>query len=183
MKHVSSTARRYGRALARVAIANKLEKTVGAELAGLRDFFESSALARLTLESPASTTDTRERLLAAIESAVQLSAYTRNTVRLLVEQKRFQLFGEVVEAYRREVDSYHEIVEVDVKSAEPLDDKQRESLRGTLQRTIGGGKDVRLNLEVDAALLAGLVARVGSVVYDGSLRHQLSQIRRQLISE
>lgn len=182
--HVSSTARRYGRAIARVAIANKLEKTVGVELAGLGEYFRDNAVPRLTLESPATTTETRMRLLEAIEGALPaLSVYTRNGLRALVENRRFGLFPEVLEAYRREVDRYHEVVEVEVTSAEPLDEKQRELLKGTIQRTLAGGKDVRLDLIVDPRLLAGLVARVGSVVYDGSLRHQLGQIRQQLIAD
>ena len=183
MMHVSSIARRYGRSLARVAIQHKLEKTVGTELQGLAEYFRDNAVPRLTLESPATTNERRQKLLAAIESAAQLSTYTRNALRAMVEHKRFHLFAEVVEAYRREVDRFHDVVEVEVVSAEPLDEKQREALKGTLQRTLGGGKDVRLHLAEDKALLAGMVARVGSVVYDGSLRRQLAVIREQLVSE
>ena len=183
--HVSSTARRYGRALARVAIANKLEKTVGAELVALVAFFHQDGFVRLTLESPATREASRIRLIGEIAAAIpQLSQYTKNMMEALAQYKRFHLFAEVAEAYRREVDRYHDIVEVEVVSATELDDKQREVLRGTLARAFGGGtRDVRLDLSVDPRLIAGIVARVGSVVHDGSLRHQLGQIRQQLISE
>jgi F-type H+-transporting ATPase subunit delta len=182
--HVSSTARRYGRALARVAIAHRIEKTVGTELEGLWQFFRDNPRIRLVLESPASTKEQHERLLGAIAQALpQLTAYTRNTMAALSENRRFELFREVVEAYRREVDRFHGVVEVEVVSAAPLDDAQRESLRGTLQRSIAAGKDVRLDLKVDPTLLAGLVARLGSAVYDGSLVHQLEQMKQQLVNE
>ena len=182
--HVSSPAKRYARALARVAIAGKLEKTVGVELQGLRDWFTETPAARLSLESPATRSETKKRAIEQIAKALpQLSHFTRNTLEALVEHQRFQLFDEVVEGYRREVDSYHDVVEVSVVSATPLDESQREALKGTLQRTIGGGKDVRLDLSLDPRLIAGVIARVGSVVYDGSLRQQLGQIRQQLISE
>lgn len=182
--HVSSPARRYSRALARVAIAGKLEKTVGAELVGLRDWLAQTPVARLSLESPATRASTKKRAIDQIAKALpQLSLFTRNTMEALVEHGRFHLFAEVVEGYRREIDRYHDVVEVSVASAAPLDESQRESLKGTLQRMIGGGKDVRLDLSIDPRLIAGVVARVGSVVYDGSVRQQLGQVRQQLISE
>ena len=109
--HVSSTARRYGRALARVAIQNKLEKTVGAELVSLAAFFAQDAMVRLTLESPATREESRVRLVGEIAKAIpQLSQYVKNTMEALAEHKRFHLFAEVVEAYRREVDRYHDVV-------------------------------------------------------------------------
>jgi F-type H+-transporting ATPase subunit delta len=181
--HVSSTARRYGRSLAKVAMANRREKTVGEELQGLWQFFRDNPVPRLLLESAGSSSERQGQLLSAIEAAVPLSDYTKNFLRLVVEARRFSLFREILEAYRQDVDRYHGIVEVQVVSATPLDDTQRESLRGTLQRTVAAGKEVRLDLQVDPSLVAGAVTRIGSVVYDGSLTHQLNQIRQQLISE
>ena len=181
--HVSSTARRYGRSLARVAIEKRLEKTVLAEIQGLLEYFRDHPMARLTLESPASTKLRQVQLIEAIEGAVSLSEYVRNFLRLLVEEGRFHLFREIVEAYRQESDRWHGIVEVEVTTAQPLDEAQREALRGTIQRSIASGREVRLDLRVDPALVAGVVTRVGSVVHDGSLAHQLTQLRQQLISE
>ena len=68
-------------------------------------------------------------------------------------------------------------------TAQPLADPERETLRGTLERTLASGKEVRLDLTVNPELLGGAVIRVGSVVYDGSLVSQLNQLRQQLIAE
>lgn len=187
--HVSSIARRYGKALARAAISAKppLEKTVGAELEGLLSFFQDVPLARVVLESPASTAEQQRRLLEQITSALAsrhaLSTQTKNTLELLVENGRFALFAEVVEAYRREVDRYHGVVVVEVTTAHELGAAEKESLQGTLRRTLAAGGDVRLEMHTDPKLLAGFVARVGSTVHDGSLSHQLDQIKLQLVSE
>ena len=99
--HVSSTARRYGRALARVAVERKKEKTVRAELGGLSDFLEAMPLARLTLQSPAASLPSKLRILDRIEQALEqggkpLTGYTSQTLRALAENKRFHLLDEVV---------------------------------------------------------------------------------------
>ena len=181
--HVSSNARRYGRALAKVAISHRKEKTVGEEIAGISAYFRDNALPRLVLESPASSAVQQDRLLSALESAVDFSPFTKNFLRLLVEGGRFRLLGEIAEAYRQEVDAYHGVVEVGVTTASPLADAERDALKGTLARALAGGKQVRLEVHVDPSLVAGLSTRIGSVVYDGSLDHQLHQLRQQLVSE
>jgi F-type H+-transporting ATPase subunit delta len=185
---VSSTARRYGRALARVAIERKKEKTVRAELEGLAGFLKESAQARVTLESPSATIASKIRILERIEKAMDdagkpLTGFTRQTLRAMAENKRFHLFGEVVEAYGREVDKRHGIVVVHVASATDLTEAQERDLLGALRRSVAGGQDVRLMKTTDPRLLAGFVARVGSVVYDGSLVRQLDQVRQKLVSE
>lgn len=180
---VSSTARRYGRALARVAIQHRREKTVGEELQGVWTWLRDTPLARLTLESPATNVERKKSIVASVAKAASLSDYTANFLRLLVEGGRFALFRETLEAYRQEVDRYHGRLEVQVVAAQPLDDTQRETLRGTLARTVGAGKDIILDMKVDPSLVAGAVVRVGSVVYDGSLNSQLNQLKATLISE
>lgn len=181
--HVSSTARRYGRALASVAISKGIESHVGEELSGLAMFLRDNVAARLVLESPASSAAQQERLLAAIEAAVELTAQTKNFLHVLLEERRFALFEEIVEGYRREVDRHHGVVEVAVATAHPLGDEERDTLRSTLQDTLAEGREVRLDLTVDPSLIAGTVIRIGSVVHDGSLVHQLNHLRQQLIAE
>jgi len=189
--HVSSTARRYGRALAKVAIERRSEKTVGAELQGLQAYFASAPLPRMILESPASTDQQKARVLDAIEKALggsphPMTAYTKNTLRLMVENRRFHLLAEVVEAYRREVDRYNNVVVVDVTVPEALTADQRRDLEGMLKRTVAAGGEIRLEPDpprVDPRLIGGFVARVGSTTWDGSLSHQLDQLKNQLIAE
>jgi F-type H+-transporting ATPase subunit delta len=180
---VSATARRYARSLARVAIQHRIEKTVGAELEGLWGFFRDVPQARLVLESRASPQQQCASLLDRIEAAVTFSEPVRNFLRVVVDEKRFPLFREMVEGYRREIDRYHGIVEVEVATPRPLDEAVRETLRGTLQRAVTGGRDVRLDLTVNPELLLGAVIRIGSVVYDGSLASQLGLLRQRLIAE
>lgn len=186
--HVSSTARRYARALARVAIERKKEKTVRAELEGLAEFLEAAPVQRVTLESAVASLESKIRVLTKIESTLEkagkpLTGFTKQALHALAENKRFHLFGELVEAYGREVDDRHGIMSVEVVSASDLTETQERDLVGALKRAVAGGKDIRLLKKTDPRLLAGFVARVGSVVYDGSLVRQLDQVKQKLISE
>jgi F-type H+-transporting ATPase subunit delta len=186
--HVSSTARRYGRALARVAIERKKEKTVRAELDGIREFLEAAPLQRVTLESSSASVHSKIRILTAVEQALEkagkpLTGFTRQLLHAMAENKRFHLFREVVEAYGREVDQRHGVVVVEVASASELSDAQERDLVGALKRTVAQGRDVRLDKRTDPSLIAGFVAKVGSTVYDGSLVRQLELVRQKLVSE
>ena len=186
--HVSSTARRYGRALARVAIEKKKEKTVRAELDGILAFLDGAGPASVTLESRAASVKSKERVIGRIAQALEaagkpLTSYTLEFLHALAENKRFHLFREIVLAYGQEIDRRHGIVEVEVTSAQPLTEPQERDLVGALKRGVTGGLEVRLMKKHDESLLAGFVARIGSTVYDGSLVHQLDDIKQKLISE
>lgn len=186
--HVSSTARRYGRALAHVAVERKKEKTVRAELDGIAAFLEATPLARLTLQSPAARVASKLRILDRVEKALDeagkpLTTFTAQTLRALAENKRFHLYAEVVEAYGREIDRRYSIATVEVTSATELTEAQERDLVGAIRRTLVPGQEVRLHKKTDPRLLAGFVARVGSTVHDGSLVRQLELVKKQLVSE
>ena len=89
----------------------------------------------------------------------------------------------MVEAYGREVDKRHAVVEVEIASATELTESQERDLVGALRRSVAGGQEVRLSKTTDPSLIAGFVARVGSTVYDGSLLRQLEQVKQKLVSE
>ena len=180
--HVSSRARRYARALAGAAADASAEVRVRAELEGLRAFFESKPVARLVLESPVSASARKNDLLAAIRAAADFSHLTLNLLRLLVENRRFTLFPGIVEGFREELRRRAGIVQATVRTAQPLEEAQRLALREAL-RVVAGTKDVELIEERSPELVAGVVTKIGSVVYDGSLASQLGRLRRHLISE
>ena len=180
--HVSSRALRYARIVARVAADEKCEEQVQAELEGIREFLRERPHARLILESPAASSQAQGDLMKAIEEAHAFSDVTRNTVRLLVADGRFQLFPEVVEGVGDELRRRRGIVRASVTSAQPLGPDQLAAVKRAVQK-ISQSQDVELDVELDPELIAGAVTRIGSVVYDGSLATALTRLREQLISE
>ena len=180
--HVSSKALRYARVLARVAAEKNIEDRVQAELGGIRGFLDERPIARLILESPASSAPAQGDLLRAIEGAHDFSDVTRNALRLLVEDGRFALFGEVVEGFNEQVRRRKGVVRASVTSAQPLGDDQLAAVKSAVQK-IAQAQEVELVVDEDPELIAGAVTRIGSVVYDGSLSTALTKLREQLISE
>jgi F-type H+-transporting ATPase subunit delta len=99
---------------------------------------------------------------------------------LLLKKDREELIVETVAAYRALADERAGVMEARVRTARPLSADEAEGLRKALEgRT---GKKVRLRLDVEPALIGGLVVRLGDRVFDASLRHQLGLLKEQLVN-
>jgi F-type H+-transporting ATPase subunit delta len=98
---------------------------------------------------------------------------------VLAEGGRLELVPLVAEAYRERLFAHQNIVRAQVTSAGPLTPENTKALEASLGRATG--KKVELSTSVDKDLIGGLVARIGSMVYDGSVRTQLNKIRRTLV--
>ena len=99
---------------------------------------------------------------------------------MVIDHRRVAEFGSIVEAFETLLDERLGFVRADVSSAHALTDPQRASLEAQLSRL--SGRTAKVKFSTDPALLAGVVARVGSVVYDGSVRGQLERLRVKLVS-
>ena len=96
----------------------------------------------------------------------------------LIEQRRLVEFEAVRQEFTRLAEEASGRTTAEVVSASPLDDSRRERLKQMLSRCTG--LDVQLDVRVDAALIGGAIAKVGDLVFDGSLRTQLGQLRSNL---
>jgi F-type H+-transporting ATPase subunit delta len=88
---------------------------------------------------------------------------------------------EIEEAFSRLLDARQGIVQAAVASAAELTAKEREELGAALGKLTG--EKVQMQFTTDAALIAGAVVRIGSTIYDGSVRTQLERMRARMISE
>ena len=102
----------------------------------------------------------------------------RNFVTIVVRKRRANLFGQIRTAFEKVLDERTGVLEAKVASASPLSDASQQALEGQLSRLTG--KKVRAIYSVDPELLGGVTARIGSTVYDGSVRGQLESLRRKL---
>ncbi|MBC7925781.1 MAG: ATP synthase F1 subunit delta, partial [Bryobacteraceae bacterium] len=109
-----------------------------------------------------------------------LSPLVRNFLFLLVDRRRTDLLNEIAPAFEAAVDERLGLVRAEVKSATPLSEPQQAELEGAL--SLVAGRRVRCDYQVDPALIGGVVARIGSTVYDGSVRSQLEAMRQTLVS-
>ena len=174
----SAAARRYARALFGLATENDAVPAVREELDGLARLFDESPELRDTLFRPLRPVKERSAVLVAVCERAGASDDVRRFCAFLINQRRLVDFHGIREEYGRLADLAAGRARAHVVSASPLRDEQRERLRRALsERT---GTQVELDVEVDASLIGGAIASVGVLVFDGSLRTQLEQLRTSL---
>ncbi|SEM40505.1 ATP synthase F1 subcomplex delta subunit [Stigmatella aurantiaca] len=174
-----SIARRYARALLDVTAESQRTDAVATQLDSLVKAFEKSPELSDVLLNPAYSRAQRAQVVESlIQLAGNLDPILANTLRLLVERNRLIYLPDVARVFREMADARAGRVRGQVTSAAPLAPDTLEQLRKNLQQLTQ--RDVILEQKVDPSLLGGVAAQVGSVLYDGSLRTQLEQMRRQL---
>jgi F-type H+-transporting ATPase subunit delta len=174
-----SIARRYARALIEVAGADY--ERVGAEISGLSGALFGTPEVAEALLRPGVAKEARERALAAILQLAGASTVTARFLGLLLDRRRFGQLPDIARAYGALADEKAGRLRARVTSARPLP----APMLAELTRRLGEAtrKNVAVESSVDGALLGGVVAQVGNVVYDGSLRTQLESLRRELTGE
>jgi F-type H+-transporting ATPase subunit delta len=110
-----------------------------------------------------------------------LEPAVRNLIFVIVDHRRIEMLREIEAAFRSELNDRLGIAEADVISARELTAAQRNELKAALERRTG--KKIEANFREDQALLGGAVVRVGSTVYDGSVRERLDRLRERLEME
>ncbi len=100
----------------------------------------------------------------------------RNLVAVLIDHRRLSFLGRIVEQLEKELDARMGFAEAQISSARELGDAEKRSLESQIEKTTG--KKVRARYGLDPSLLGGAVVRVGSTIYDGSVKGQLEKIKR-----
>jgi len=172
-----SVARRYAQALYEEAAARQQVDAVDADIDVIRDALEASRELRLFFESPVLSREHKESVVKAL-IAPHVTTLTHDFVRLLVAKKREEALADVVQVYRDLRDEQEGITEASIRSAHPLSEAEQQQLSRALRRV--SGKQVRLRVQQDDALIGGVLVRIGDTVYDGSVRHQLTSLREHL---
>ena len=178
---ISAAARRYARALFAIAKEDHQLGEVRADLDKLAELFAESQPLRDALLTPLHPVDERKAVLEAVSESVGVSASVRNFYSFLLDQRRLVDFAGIREEYIRLADEDAGLLTAEVVSASLLDDRRKDRLRRALsERT---GREVQLDIVVDPDLIGGAIAKVGGMVFDGSLRAQLVQLRASLTKE
>ena len=172
---------RYARALAAVVSDQKLNPGDSQrELNDFADTLEASAELREVLENPSIPEPQKLKVLDAIAAKVGMSRTVRNTIALITHHERLHELRSITESCAAISDEQGGVADVEIVSAHRLDEANRKLLEQQVSK-ISGGQRVRAVYSEDATLLGGAVVRVGSTVYDGSVRAQLEQMKQRLV--
>jgi F-type H+-transporting ATPase subunit delta len=173
---------RYARALAAVVDEQKLDAFATEQQ--LQDFhatLESSHDLREVLENPSIPEAQKLNLLDALAAKTGMSKTVRNFIALLASHHRLDALAEIITAFTAIADEESSVTEAEVVSASVLDAPSKQLLEAQIAKLSSGNK-VSATYSQDANLLGGAIIRIGSTVYDGSIRGQLQQLKRRLIS-
>jgi F-type H+-transporting ATPase subunit delta len=177
----SAAASRYARALVDVATDPKLglkPEDAVSQLRAIEQLVAESSELRIALTTPAIQNSRKRAVMEKLLSDLGAAQVMRNFIFVIIDHRRVALLPEIREAFEMLMDERMGFVRADVSSAAPLDEQQAGALASELSRL--GGRTARLRFSIDPALLGGVVARIGSTLYDGSIRGQLQQMRREL---
>ena len=172
---------RYARALLSV-LTDKAEAQAADDfLQGLARAWDEIPAFQQMMLNPVYTPENRKQALLGMAQQAGLSGRMQNFLSILVENKRTTAICSIAQVYHEELEARMGIVPAEITTASPLDDAMRQRAQQSVQKATG--RQVRLTCKVDGSLLGGAVTKVGSTIYDGSLRTQLEQLRLQMIQE
>lgn len=180
---ISVVAARYAKALGDVVAAHSADaSTVVAQLRAVNAIIESSGELRNALASPAVAPSRKRavmsRLLGLQPDLKGALPQVRNFLFVVIDHRRITELKSMIDAFEALIDERSGFVQADVSSASDLTAQQKSALEVQLSRL--AGKKAKLRFTTDPALVAGVVARVGSTVYDGSVRGQLERLQVKL---
>jgi|YNPBryulayer2012_1023412.scaffolds.fasta_scaffold01128_3 F-type H+-transporting ATPase subunit delta len=173
---MSSLANRYARALADVA-GNDFP-TVAAEVKAFHKLVTTHDELEEVFANPTIPLVQKEGLLRALCERLRLHPVTANFLGVVLRNQRMSRLGDIQTALELLMDERRGIVPVEVTTAVPLGLSERRLLERRLKEVVG--REIRLTYKESPDLIGGLVVRVGSTYYDGSIQTQLAELRERL---
>lgn len=175
-----SVARRYAKALFELGVQQGNFEVLGQDLESLARLYGESRELRQTLENPVFKLSQKRKIVEGVLAQVAPNQMVRNFVLLLTERSRIGVLPLIARAYQELTDQQLGRVRAVVTSAKPLDPVTEGEIQRALEKRTG--KKVLMKSEVDPGLIGGVIARVGDLVLDGSLRTRLASVGNRLLN-
>lgn len=174
-----TVARRYATALADVVMARGEATEVRDELLAWEQMMLANATLIVVFSNPTIPYDQKQNVLSALIDRSKIRPTSANFLQVLLRNQRLAELGEVNKRFALVLDERAGAMSADVTTARPVSFAAQDTLRSKL--TSMTGKKVRLSFKTDEKLIGGIVARIGSTIYDGSIRNQLERAKIKLI--
>jgi F-type H+-transporting ATPase subunit delta len=178
---MASVASTYARAFADVVFSARLDANgVIGSLRRISALLAESEELRRVWENPAVPAEQKHKLLDAIVGRESIQRHVRNLIAVLIDHRRIQFLDRITEQLGKELDARMGFAEAQITSARELGDAEKRALEAQVEKVTG--KKVRASFGLDASLLGGAVVRIGSTIYDGSVKGQLEKIKEAISS-
>jgi F-type H+-transporting ATPase subunit delta len=185
-----TAANRYARAILEVAVkeaqgaggASAVSETlqrIEQELAGFAELFSQHPTLAKVLLNPAVPVPQKRAAVVALTDRAQALPIVAKLLIVLAERDRLVLVPDLLAQYRERLLDYQNVVRAEVTTAMPLGTDRANAIQASLARVTG--RTVRLATAVDPSIIGGVVARIGSTIYDGSVTRQLQKMKARLV--
>lgn len=176
MSEQATAARPYARAAFEVAVAGGAQQQ-WTDMLAFMEVVAGDPVMRALLDSPVLSRQQAADLFISVCEG-QVSEQGANFIRLLAENARMHLLGEIAALYRQYRADAEGTVDAEVISASAVNEAQLASISTALKRRLG--KEIRLTSRIDSSLIGGAVIRAGDLVIDGSVRGRLDKLSAAL---
>jgi F-type H+-transporting ATPase subunit delta len=170
---------RYARALLDVAVKERADlELIEHELSQFADLFTQYPLLEKVLLNPAVPVPRKRAAVADVLAQAKFTPIVTKLIALLADRDRLVLVPDLIKAYSDRLLDHRGIVRAEVTTATALDAGRTEAIEKGLASLTG--RKVQLTTTIDPAIIGGLVARIGSTVYDASVTRQLEKMKARL---
>ena len=171
-------AKRYAKALLEIGREDGNSEQYGRELVEVAELFSRSPELEAVLSNPAFELENRTQILTSLLAKVGVSPLALNFFRLLLDRGRIAHVAGIQKVYAELLDQEKGITRVDISAAIALKDEEVSKLAEVLREV--AGKEVEIQVKEDPSLIGGVVARIGDLVLDGSVKTQLASLKETL---
>jgi F-type H+-transporting ATPase subunit delta len=176
---MAAIASRYARALVEVILSDKIDADIARlQVRSIVDAVRESDELRRVWQSPAVLPEQKRAVLDGIIRQIGGIKPIRNFIAVLIDHRRIPMLGDIARQFEAELDAQLGFVEIEISSARTLTPGEKRDLENRVERMTG--KKVRARYSSNPELLGGVSVRVGSTIYDGSVRGQLERMRQEL---
>lgn len=171
-------AKRYAKALFQVGKEENALDSFNSALAEMAALYDQVPEVVDALTNPLYPLEAREKVMEHLLAKMQVSAMVGNFMKLLVQKRRADALPDIAEVFQALVDVERNMCRGTVTSAAPLDGALNSKIKATLEKITG--KQVLLRTEIDPSIIGGIIAQVGDLVLDGSIKTQLTGLKESI---
>jgi F-type H+-transporting ATPase subunit delta len=177
---VETIARRYASALADVVMNSGEKDTIQTELKTWEEMLNTNRDLHSAFHNPSINQDSKTKVLESLIEKSKPSKTTANFLRVLLKNNRLTEINAINEKFDSVIAERSGIVSASVISSRELNEAEKADLKANLAK-VTGGKEIRLDYKIDESIIGGAITRVGSTIYDGSVKTQLELLKQQMI--
>lgn len=176
-----TSATRYAKALLDVTTSDADAAKVDQDLGAFVDLLHSNAELRQALLSPSVPASAKRNIASAVAERIGMAPTGVRLLQLLADRDRLGMTGELLAVFRERLLERRKVVRAELRSAVALSSDAVKTIEARLGAVTG--KNVAVDAVVDPSLIGGVLAKVGSTVYDGTVKSQLEKLRKQLVGQ